>query len=318
MVDYYERLSLAIDYIERNLRAPIQVADVRAAAFGSQWHFQRVFRFITGHSVAGYLRGRRLAEAGHRLLDPGARVTDVALDFGYESPEAFSRAFRRAFGLSPAHWREGARTSSAPGNPTGQLEFLERIDIDDGSYRDVYPDVSVSERVVIRQATRVAGLRRRTSMRDSQQFRDIPALWGTYFAGNTTQRLADQGAKLSAPATTIGVYSNWDFAENFDLTIGTPIDPASAQGLANEGSTASEVHEDPAALRHIELPAGKYVVFTIQGYRPEELVAGWKYIYGTWMPNTRSQRAWGVDFDLFDERFTQDESALSEIYIPIV
>lgn len=306
MIDYYERLHLAIEFMEQNLRAPIQVADVSAAAFGSQWHFQRIFRFITGHSVAGYLRGRRLAEAGHRLLDPRAKVIDVALDFGYESPEAFSRAFRRAFGLSPADWREGASAD----NHTGQLEFLERIDIDDGGYRDLYPDVSVGERIVIRKASSVAGLRRRTSMKDSQQFRDIPELWGAYFAGNTTQRLADQGAELRAPATTIGVYSNWDFAESFDLTIGTPI-----AGDVTAGETAPGKQDE---LHTIEIPAGKYMVFTIPGYRPEELIAGWKYIYGTWMPNTRSERAWGVDFDLFDERFTQDDSALSEIYIPIV
>ncbi|MEQ9365138.1 MAG: AraC family transcriptional regulator [Leptospirales bacterium] len=287
MIDYYERLNLAIDFIERNLRAPIRVADVSTAAFQSQWHFQRVFRFMTGHSVAEYLRRRRLAEAGHALLKSGARVLDVALEFGYESSEAFSRAFRKEIGVNPAGLR-------------GLTEFpyFERIDIYGPRFQDVYPNVAIEERVVIRNATVVRGIRKRTSMRHNRQFQDIPTLWGRYFAERLPEKIPEQ----ALPGTTIGVYSNWDFEENFDLTIGAPVARDAATDLS---------------LANVEIPAGKFTVFTIPGSAPEDLIAGWKYIYGTWMPNTRNEREFGVDFDLFDERFTNGPAALSEIYIPI-
>lgn len=300
LIDYYERLALAIDFIERNLKSPIRVADVSAAAFQSHWHFQRIFRWLTGYSVAAYLRRRRLAEAGCELLRGGgqARVTDVALDYGYESPEAFSRAFRKELGVNPTGLRS-----------VDEFPYFEAIDINDGRFRDVYPDVTIEERVVVRSATRVRGLRKRTTMRSNQQFQDIPELWGRYFAQNLPAVIPDQ----SRPGTTVGVYSDWDYDEAFNLTIGAPV----AAGNGTQPGSASGEPQDAQELIDIEIPAGKYTVFTIPGSAPEDLIAGWKYIYATWMPNTKNEREFGVDFDLFDERFTDGPDALSEIYIPI-
>lgn len=305
MVDYYERLDLAIQFIERNLKSAIRVADVSGAAFQSQWHFQRIFRFITGYSVAEYIRRRRLAEAGHALIRSGSggRIIDVALEYQYESAEAFSRAFRNTLGVNPGQLRK-----------LEELPYFEAINIYDGRFHDVYPDVTIEERVVLRNATTVRGLHKRTSMRSNQQFTDIPALWGQYFQENTPAKIPAQ----THPGTTIGVYSNWDYEESFDLTIGTPVARANAAGdSTNSRQTDGIQNEALAEITQAEIPAGKYTVFTIPGSAPEDLIAGWKYIYGTWMPNTRNEREFGVDFDLFDERFTPDSSALSEIYIPI-
>ncbi len=308
MIDYYERLGLAVDFIERNLKSNIRVADVSAAAFQSHWHFQRIFRWLTGHSVAAYLRRRRLAEAGCELVRPGtrARIIDVALEYGYESPEAFSRAFRKEFGVNPSGLQSLA-----------EFPYFEAIDINDGRFRDVYPNVTIEERVVVRNATRVCGLRTRTTMRDNQQFQDIPELWGRYFARNLPATIPDQ----LRPGTTVGVYSDWDYDEAFNLTIGAPIasEPETGRPGNSETRPASEAPEaiKTTELTNIEIPAGKYMVFTVPGSAPEDLIAGWKYIYGTWMPNTKSEREFGVDFDLFDERFTDGPDALSEIYIPI-
>jgi AraC family transcriptional regulator len=286
VIDYYERIELAVDFMEKNLKSAVYAAEVSAAAFSSQWHFQRIFRYLTGHSVAGYLRARRLAEAACDLVLRGRKVIDVALEYQYESPEAFARAFKKNFGVNPGEARR-----------TDELEFFAPINIRDGKYHDVYPNVAVEERVVVRKETLVRGLSNRTSMRNNQGFHDIPRFWSEFFASGHREDIAD----AAPPGALLGVYSDWDYEENFDLTIGPPV---------------SAERESPG-LRTICIPAGKYAVFTIPGSAPYDLVAGWKYIYATWLPNTRLERAYGVDFDWFDERFTGDASALSDIYIPL-
>jgi AraC family transcriptional regulator len=286
VIDYYERIELAVDFMEKNLKSAVYAAEVSAAAFSSQWHFQRIFRYLTGYSVAGYLRARRLAEAACDLTLRGRKVIDVALDYQYESPEAFSRAFKKNYGLNPGEARR-----------TDELEFFPPINIRDGKFHDVYPNVAVEERVVVRKETLVRGLSQRTTMRNNQGFYDIPRFWSEFFASDHRERIVE-AAQSDA---LLGVYSDWDYEENFDLTIGPPVN----------------VERESPGLRTIRIPAGKYAVFTIPGSAPYDLVAGWKYIYATWLPNTRLERAYGVDFDWFDDRFTQDASALSDIYIPL-
>jgi AraC-like DNA-binding protein len=75
------------------------------------FHFCRILTLGTGETLFDYLMKRRLSEAVCDLLDAGASVTDVALDYQSGSPEAFARAFRRARGLSPSEWRRGGATT---------------------------------------------------------------------------------------------------------------------------------------------------------------------------------------------------------------
>jgi AraC family transcriptional regulator len=95
----------AVDYVETHLREPVTVADMAGAAAYSVFHFCRIFNSTTGQTPFDYLMMRRLTEAALALLDRDSSVTDVAFDYQFGSPEAFSRAFRRAHGVSPAEWR---------------------------------------------------------------------------------------------------------------------------------------------------------------------------------------------------------------------
>jgi AraC family transcriptional regulator len=83
-------------------------AIARAAHF-SPYHFHRIFTGMTGESVGACRRRLRLARAAHRLTYGAKSVTEVALEAGFEAPEAFSRAFRAAYGASPSTWRRQRR-----------------------------------------------------------------------------------------------------------------------------------------------------------------------------------------------------------------
>lgn len=92
--------------IEAHLHHPLAMEELARRADYSTWHFQRVFAALLDEPVAGYVRRRRLTEAGHRLRsDLESRVLDIALAVGFESHEAFTRAFQRESGHTPSGFR---------------------------------------------------------------------------------------------------------------------------------------------------------------------------------------------------------------------
>lgn len=100
-----QSIQKAIRYIEARLHEPLGLKDIAAEAGFSAYHFHRLFREQTGHSIGGYLRMRRLALASRRLLEEELGILDLSLSCGFESQEAFTRAFKRLYGLPPGRYR---------------------------------------------------------------------------------------------------------------------------------------------------------------------------------------------------------------------
>ena len=98
----------ALWYVEGHLRQEISLADIAANTGVSRHHLLRAFGGATGLSVMRYVRGRRLSEAAHRLADGASDILGVAVDTGYNSHEAFTRAFGEQFGVTPAEVRSRA------------------------------------------------------------------------------------------------------------------------------------------------------------------------------------------------------------------
>ena len=101
---YYRRLVRALEFIAGRLDRPCTAEEVAAGAAFSRFHCQRMFRALTGESIAGLARRLRLERAAWHLRHEAADVTDVALDAGCNPAEAFSRAFRRGCGISPSRY----------------------------------------------------------------------------------------------------------------------------------------------------------------------------------------------------------------------
>ena len=91
----------AVWYIESHFSSPIGLDEIAGAGELSRFHFSRTFAQATGRSVSAYLRGRRLTEAARALANGAPDILTVALDVGYGSHEAFTRAFRDYFGVTP-------------------------------------------------------------------------------------------------------------------------------------------------------------------------------------------------------------------------
>ncbi len=108
-MDWVIGLQKAIDYIEDHLTETIDYDMVAAQSFSSSYHFQRVFSILCGFTLGEYIRSRRLSLAGTELAASDAKVIDVALKYGYESPDSFAKAFQKFHGILPSQ----ARSSGA-------------------------------------------------------------------------------------------------------------------------------------------------------------------------------------------------------------
>ena len=110
-MEWVKGLQKAIDYIEDHITEDIDYAEIAKQAYSSSFHFQRVFHIICGYSIGEYIRNRRLSLAGTDLSSGNEKVIDIALKYGYNSPESFSRAFTKFHGITPVQAKnEGGTT----------------------------------------------------------------------------------------------------------------------------------------------------------------------------------------------------------------
>jgi len=112
-MDWITGMQKALDYIEANLTEEIDYEKVAAESFSSCYHFQRVFSILCGYTLGEYIRSRRLSLAGAELASGKEKVIDVALKYGYDSPDSFTKAFQKFHGITPSQARtDGSRLKS--------------------------------------------------------------------------------------------------------------------------------------------------------------------------------------------------------------
>lgn len=105
MIDL-KRIQNSIDYIENNLNEKINLEHITDNAYTSKYHYLRIFHSVVGVPIMEYIRKRRLSEAAKELRESNVKVLDIALKYQFSSPEAFSRAFKAMFAVSPTVYRK--------------------------------------------------------------------------------------------------------------------------------------------------------------------------------------------------------------------
>lgn len=106
-LEIIRNINKAIDYIERNLDSEIDIDEIAKVAYTSRYHFQNLFHAVAGFTLTEYIRNRRLTLAAEELAVTDIKVIDIALKYGYESPDAFTKAFQRLHKITPSALRRG-------------------------------------------------------------------------------------------------------------------------------------------------------------------------------------------------------------------
>jgi AraC family transcriptional regulator len=278
--DYLQKLQSAMHYIEIHLHQEISLSSVSSVAFSSLSHFHRIFFFMTGVTLKEYIRKRRLSVAAQKLVETNAKVIDIALASGFDTPETFSRAFKSLFGINPTEFRFARN----------EQPLFEPIDVVKLFQQSLCAGTEPEVNFVLRRLAMVAGVTTKTTLSEHQQTRDIPRFFGEVMQ----QRLLEAIVDRSTPNQLLGVYTDMSDEEEFTYTVGYEV-------TSDSQSHGYSIHR---------LPAGKYARFTVIG-PPEELEKAWRYIYGQWLPNSGGERVKGFDFEIY-------QSDKTEIYIPFV
>jgi AraC family transcriptional regulator len=274
--------------IEAKLFAPLSVAALAQAAGLSPWHFSRAFTARLGESVMGYVRARRLEAAAFRLsaANPPALI-DLAFDCGFESQEAFTRAFRRRFGVPPGQFRR-----SAPKHDFGKHDMEENV----MSKAAGNPRVTMGDTLVARDAFTVAGPR---AIFDGDNKSGIPALWPRLIK---CLPLAGQ-----VDGRSYGVMAMADKAEG---------SIAYLAGVEVKGETKL-----PAGFERVTIPANRYAVFRLDLDGPNlhpQIQAAMPIIWGELIPRAGFRIAQAPDFEAYPDGFNPaQKGAYMEMWIPV-
>lgn len=138
-MNYYERIQKSIDYIESILDENIDIEKSAQEAFMSCSNYYRMFFALTGYSVKEYIRHRRISSAVKDIKETDNSILNIALKYGFESNEVFTRAFKRVAGFPPSAFRNSSLNYSFE-----RVNILEKYyDVQDGELLDKYPDIKV-------------------------------------------------------------------------------------------------------------------------------------------------------------------------------
>ena len=165
-MEWIESLQKAITYMEEHLLEDINYEDVARQVHISSYEFHRAFSFVTGMTANAYIRNRRLSLAGNELVKSDARITDLAMKYGYDTPESFTKAFTRFHGIAPKTAREQA----------GKLVFFNPLTIT----LDVKGGKSMDYRIVQTKEKKFLALVREFSngIINDEANHDVADFWG--------------------------------------------------------------------------------------------------------------------------------------------
>lgn len=268
----------ALWFIEGHLRTDISLDDIAAAGGVSRFHMSRAFSEMLDRSVMRYLRARRLSEAARSLVNGASDILSIALDAGYGSHEAFTRAFREQFGLTPEQLRSQRRIEA--------IKLVEPILMQDTTNIQLEQPRFVQGRPML-----VAGLGQRYEYENKD---GIPAQWQRFneYVGNIAGEV---------DSAAYGVCTNSD-ATGFDYIAGVEV------------ADFSEIDRE---LTKIRIPAQRYAVFSHRDHI-STIRNTIQAIWGEWMPQSGYEVADAPVLERYGKEFDPESgSGGFEIWVPL-
>lgn len=287
-MDWITGISKAIDYIEEHITEPTDYARAAKEACSSPFNFQRMFALLCGYTLGDYVRMRRLTLAGEALLSTDAKVIDVALKYGYDSPESFSRAFTRFHGVSPSAVRKGAAIRSFS-------RICVKLILTGGSIMEY--------RIEKKQAAKIICRRREfTKPGDDYTNREIPEFWNECGRDGSIQKLCGYIKDSAQFKGLLGVCFSTEMTDSgFPYGIGAEYDGES----------------DPQDFEIVEIPAYTYAVFTMRGKMPDAFRETYRKICTEFFPQSGYEYGNGVEIEAYPSADVQNPDYSCEIWIAV-
>lgn len=286
-MDWLTGIQRVINYIEDHLTEELNYDEIAKQAACSSFYLQRIFSVLCGMTLGDYIRNRRLTLAGNELSLSDKKVIDVALKYGYESPESFTRAFSKFHGITPSEAKKDG----------SKLSFFSRLSIkislSGGNILDY--------KIVEKDAFYVVERKELQPVDDEENVKTITEYWNRTKKEGTEDMLFDISCDKGH---ILGIcYSN--YSKNSDTS-----DYAVA-AICNKET------EVPRGFEKSVIPARTWAVFECTGPIPEAMRSQWKIILSEFFTTSGYQPTYEMDIEVYTRGDRTLPEYKSEIWVPV-
>ena len=280
---WLDGIKSAIDYIEDNICEDLSIGEIARQAYVSPYYFQKGFSMLCGFSVSDYIRNRRLSLAGSELVSTDIKIIDIALKYGYDSPDSFTKAFTRFHGVTPT----AVRKDKAAIKSFARLKII--ISLEGGYIMDY--------KIMEKDAFTIIGASKMFNYENATK--EIPPFWAEHF----------QSGKNEIVCGVYGICFEKDMGtDKFEYLIADDYIPHK---------------EIPAGFVTKVISKHTWAIFPCKGPLPGTLQDTSKKIFSEWLPNNKDYEiAAGLNIEFYSNpadypNGTTDENYYSEIWIPV-
>ncbi len=281
-MDWLDRMNDTMDYIEAHLADDISYDKIAQLACCSTYHFQRMFPFITGVTLSEYIRRRRLTLAAFELQTTNTKVIDLAIKYGYESPEAFTRAFKDIHGVAPISARYIGVSLKAYPRMTFQIS--------------IKGDIEMNYRIEQRESFEMFGVYTEISTDQAKAFEQVPQFYRKCDEDGVPDDINRLLGRFKDNHTIAALYDFSETSFKYMLCNFLP------KGLSI-----------PSKFTTLTVQPLTWAIFSSSDCDMQKL---WVRIWSEWFPTSDYEQVVGPQFEMY-YGLARHENVFGEIWIPV-
>jgi len=293
-LNYNDAIALCIEFIEKNIRNELSPEIIADECGYSTFHFSRVFNINQGMTLMEYVKKRRLTLAAKDMFN-GKKIIDIALEYGFETHNGFSKAFKKEFGFSPT-------------------QYLKRMDryLEKKSVLEFGGDF-MNPIIIEKSAFKVAGYGIKTNITNGNYTKDVASFWINYDGENLESKM----------------YKILNPPKHGEVGLCIPSSNDRGEATYMLGVIVDDFNDVTDDMITAEVPEATYAVFTTPpvntGTEAENnefanvIKQTWKYIFEEWFKDSGYIfDETKLDFEYYDERCHPTIGTVMDIYVPVL
>ncbi|WP_160672588.1 AraC family transcriptional regulator [Clostridium sp. C8-1-8] len=292
-MNYNDAIESCVEFIEKNIKDELTPEIIANKCGYSSFHFSRVFNITKGMTLMEYVKKRRLSLAAIDLFS-GKKIIDIALEYGFETHNGFSKAFKKEFGFSPK-------------------QYVKRMDGYFG--KNIVSELGVKfmkPTIIKKSAFKVVGYGIKTDITNGNYTKDIASFWINYDGENLESKM----------------YKILNPPKHGEVGLCIPSSEENGEATYMLGVIVDNFHAVTEDMLTVEVPEATYAVFTtppvntgteaLDNEFADVIKQTWKYIFEQWFKNSGYVfDETKLDFEYYDERCHPTTGTVMDIYVPV-
>lgn len=278
-MEWLNHMNNAINYIESHLQDKIDYSKVAQAACCSLYHYQRMFSYMANIPLTEYVRRRRMTLAAFDLQNSAIKIIDLALKYGYDSPEAFTRAFQILHGVTPSM----ARRHGIPMKAYPRISFQITIKGDN----------EMNYKIEQKDAFEVYGIERIFNTISGENLKKVPEFWLEMLNNGEYDKLAKSAGKKIEKKGLCAINAICGYNDTNDTTF-----PYMLFTMKTDQSKTE-------SYKIVTVPASCWAIFKTEPHTIEETSVEIQKlvgrVYTDWLPTSNYQKLDGYELELYYE-----------------